>query len=84
MTRIKSMSSLRMVLFFLILSVGAAASAMPYWERWLVTGTTFILAGTTPVRWTGNSCGLLHTSSTSLFFGLFLWDIPVLVSLLNS
>lgn len=50
MTRIKSMSSLRMVLFFLILSVGAAGSAMPYWERWLVTGTTFILGGTTPVR----------------------------------
>lgn len=23
---------------------------MPYWERWLVTGTTFILGGTTPVR----------------------------------
>eukprot|EP00904_Undaria_pinnatifida_P005765 jgi/Undpi1/2318/HiC_scaffold_13.g05701.m1 len=41
MSRVKSASSFRMVFCFLAISVGFAASALPFWDMWAVTGTSF-------------------------------------------
>lgn len=54
MTRIKNMSSFRMVLFLLVLSLGSAASSVPYWQRWFMSGTAFYMGGITAVRWMGD------------------------------
>eukprot|EP00904_Undaria_pinnatifida_P005762 jgi/Undpi1/2315/HiC_scaffold_13.g05698.m1 len=41
MSRIKNGSSFRMGFFFLAVSVGFAATSMPFWDVWLLAGTTF-------------------------------------------
>ncbi|CAM9129184.1 unnamed protein product [Laminaria digitata] len=41
MSRIKSVSSFRMVFGFLAISVGFAATPVVFWAKWAVTGTSF-------------------------------------------
>ena len=50
MSRVKSASSFRMVFCFLAISVGFAASALPFWDMWAVTGTSFQPTAQTLVR----------------------------------
>lgn len=56
MSRYSGVSSTGMMFFYLATSVGFAASAIPFWDTWAVTGTSFYAMGLTSVRSTGYTC----------------------------
>lgn len=55
MTRVKSVTSLRLILGFLGLSVVAALAGSVYWESLTLSGTLFWSTNMNPVRGVGGS-----------------------------